>query len=327
MSIRAITDLVPPGKQKPDYYSTLSTRELQAIIRETHTLPLENLVNLGRTEIDIPNRRIWRDSFWKGSFARDTLLGWEERVVSSLHGTAAFYTGGRFWKRFDKIQDGRAYGHVVNYGVGFLPGKPVVMQLQYPDNRRSYVKRGDDVLLLRYRNAPYHAVYDVIKLLDRDNCIGVMHLGRFPTGIEFSTFVMTRNNYPFVKMAVPDHDRIFAGDHLRPPVTKEIVGSWRGYHVWFKHPDADMKNQFNLPLFRVEFTDSESGLRACARFTSIFASTMHACVQGEFLRLVCSTDSHHEICTLDGSTMLGRRIRNCGTDGPHTTLRYVLIPG
>ena len=69
--------------------------------------------------------------------------------------------------------------------------------MKYPDDNRPYVKKGDDVLLLNYTNAPYQMVYDTIKVIDEQNAIGVMHLGTFPNGIVFSTFVMARKNYPF----------------------------------------------------------------------------------------------------------------------------------
>ena len=126
---------------------------------------------------------------WKGSFAKDTLLGWEERVRTAGLGdsasrTAGRYAGGSFWKRFDEIKGEELKGHVVNYELHFLPGKPVVRKIAYPDNNRKYFTAGDDALLLTYTNEPYRIVYDLIKVIDANNCIGVMHLGKFPTGME-----------------------------------------------------------------------------------------------------------------------------------------------
>ena len=94
--------------------------------------------------------------------------------------------------------------------MDYLPGKPLVKQIKYPDSNRKFVKKGDDVLLLSYTNDPYRRVYDVIKAIDENNCLGVMHVGQFPTGVEVATFVMVRHNYPFEKMSVPDHHAIFA---------------------------------------------------------------------------------------------------------------------
>src|SRR5919108_5896255 len=69
-----VAEAVARGAETPDYFSTRPTVELQTILRETPTLPLATLLNHGGVEIDYANRRIWRDSFWKGSFAQDTLL-------------------------------------------------------------------------------------------------------------------------------------------------------------------------------------------------------------------------------------------------------------
>ena len=63
-------------------------------------------MNSGAVRIDFAQGRIFRDSFWKGSFAKDTLLGWEERVRGAVLDPAAaaagrVFAGGSFWKRFD----------------------------------------------------------------------------------------------------------------------------------------------------------------------------------------------------------------------------------
>jgi hypothetical protein len=68
------------GAETPDYFSTRPSTELQAILRDTPTQPLETLLNKGTVRIDFEKKRIFRDSFWKGSFAKNSLLGWEERV-------------------------------------------------------------------------------------------------------------------------------------------------------------------------------------------------------------------------------------------------------
>src|SRR5205823_229541 len=207
------------GAQVPDEFSTRPAQELQSILRDTPTQPLETLLNHGGVVIDYEYRRIWRDSFWNGSFDKDSLLGWEERFRNAglgggVAGTGSLFAGGSFWKRFDSIENGQATGYVVNYQIDFLPGKPVVKRVSYPDNNRKYFRAGDEALLLNYTNDPYRMVYDTFKAIDKNNCIGVMHLGEFPHGVEFATFVMARNNYPFEKMSVPDHQAIFNGDRV-----------------------------------------------------------------------------------------------------------------
>jgi len=161
------------GADTADFFSTLPTRDLQAILRSTQTLPIESLVNTGEVRIDAANQRVFRDIYWKGSFAADSLLGWEERMRSeSLHPEVyehgRIFAGGSFWKRFDRVESGVATGEVVNYDIQWLPGDPEVRAVPYPDSRRAYLQQGQEILLLHYRNDPYHQVYDTIKIVDRD---------------------------------------------------------------------------------------------------------------------------------------------------------------
>jgi len=78
------------------------------------------------------------------------------------------FAGGSFWKRFHRVESGVATGEVVNYDIQWLPGDPEVRAVPYPDSRRAYLQQGQEILLLHYRNDPYHQVYDTIKIVDRD---------------------------------------------------------------------------------------------------------------------------------------------------------------
>ena len=118
---------------------------------------------------------------------------------------------------------------MVNYELTALPGLPEVRMVNYPDNHRRYFKQGDPVLLLNYTNDPYKMVYDTIKVIDPQNAIGVMHLGTFPDGIEFATFVMARQNYPFENMSVPDADALFNDTRATVPTADAIAGDWDGH--------------------------------------------------------------------------------------------------
>jgi len=298
------------GAATPDEFSTQPTQQLQAVLRDTPTLPLETLLNHGGVEIDYTKRRIWRDCFWKGSFAKDTLLGWEERVRTAGLGedvskTAAVYAGGSFWKRFDTIEDNQALGYVVNYGLNCLPGRPVVTRVSYPDNNRKYLRAGDDVLLLNYTNDPYRMVYDLIKVIDQNNCVGVMHLGRFPDGLEFATFVMARDNYPFENMSVPDHQAIFNGDHVRVPAPAEIAGAWEGHIIFVTRPDISLLNQLNPVAFRLRFVPATSGAEARYQF-GLGAKQVQ--FTGEYAELIDAGGFRDEIRLIDNNTLIGQLI-------------------
>jgi len=211
-----VRDEVQRGADTPDFFSTLPAKDLQAILRSRTTLPIENLLNTGTVRIDLANQRIFRDIYWKGSFAADSLLGWEERVrTKALHPEVyehgKIFAGGSFWKRFDKVENGVATGEVVNYNIQWLPGDPEVRAVEYPDDQRAYLQKGQVILLLHYRNDPYRKVYDTIKIIDQNNALGVMHIGDFPNGSEFATFVMARHNYPFELATDDDRKRIAEG--------------------------------------------------------------------------------------------------------------------
>jgi cholesterol oxidase len=254
------------GAETPDFFSTRPAAEIQNILHDTPTLALGRLVNHGGVTIDWEKQRIYRDSFWKGSFAEDSLLGWEEKVRTSILGAGGetagrIFAGGSFWKRFDRVENGVASGYVVNYELSALPGLPQVRQIEYPDDNRRYFKKGDPVLLLNYTNPPYQMVYDTIKVIDDQNALGVMHLGTFPNGLEFATFVMARQNYPFENMSIPDHDAIFADPRAVTPQPGEIEGEWDGHLIFVATPDSTLLNQVNPVLFHAAFRGGAARFR------------------------------------------------------------------
>jgi hypothetical protein len=252
---------VARGADEPDSFSTQSSTDLQAILRDAQSLPLEALANTGLVRVDFDKQRIFRDSFWKGSFAKDALLGWEERVRDAVLGNDAeaagkTFAGGSFWKRFDAPQDGVAKGYVVNYELHAIPGLPEVLAVSYPDDHRRYFKKGDTVLLLIYKNDPYRMLYDTIKVIDAQNAIGVMHAGTFPDGVELATFVMSRQNYPFENMSVDDANALFTEPRATVPTPDGIAGNWDGHLILAPRADDTLLNQVSPVLFHADFQTS-----------------------------------------------------------------------
>ncbi|MCP5116285.1 MAG: hypothetical protein GY953_36110, partial [bacterium] len=277
------------GADTPDYFSDRPTPDLQAVLRDVATQPLDSLINTGDVRIDFEGKRIFRDSFWKGSFAKDTLLGWEERVRNGNLGddgakSGSLFAGGSFWKRFDKVENGVATGHVVNYEMQFLLGDPEVREASYPDSARRYFRQGDKLLLLNYKNHPYKIVYDTIKVIDRDSAVGVMHLGDFPNGMEFTTFVMERHNYPFENMAVEDHHRIFADPRVAPPTAAQLGGTWEGNLVLLTRPNISLLNQANPVAFRLGFHQAGDKVEGRYRI-GLLSGSMDPSFTDEFVRL------------------------------------------
>ena len=298
------------GATTPDYFSTRSTADLQAILRDTPTLDLARLVNTGEVRVDFDQRRIFRDCFWKGSFARDSLLGWEQRVRAALLGAdaetgARTFAGGSFWKRFDKVENGVAAGYVVNYEMAALPGLPEVHTVPYPDDNRRYFKKGDPVLLLTYTNDPYRMVYDTIKIIDEQNAIGVMHLGAFPNGVEFATFVMARQNYPFENMSVEDHDAVFAGPNTSVPSPAQLEGAWQGRLIFLNTPDTSLLNQVSPVILEGSF--QSRGAQADARYRiGLLSREAAAEATADLVMVRDATGLQAEIRMIDAETLIGR---------------------
>jgi hypothetical protein len=187
----------------------------------------------------------------------------------------------------------------VNYEIEWLPGDAEVREVIYPDDRRKYFHKGDKILLLHYRNQPYRIVYDAIKVIDEQDAIGVMHLGDFPNGVEFSAFVMARNNYPFEKMALQDHDLLFAHEQARTPALGDLAGTWTGTLVVQGRPNLSLLNQANPPLFRVTFGEAPDGLEARYRIGTEGSWP-------EVSRVLPRAEVQRDLRLIDGKTLLGR---------------------
>ena len=174
------------------------------------------------------------------------MIGGEERLGASVLGLAAGragqqFTRGSFWKRFDAA----GKGEVVNYDLHWLPGKPVLREVDYPNDGRRYFRKGDKVILLNYSNEPYRIVYDTMKAIDENNVIGVMHLGQFPDGIEFATFTMARHNYPFEQMSVEDFHLLAADPAARIPGAADLAGNWEGRLITLARPANSLLTRAN----------------------------------------------------------------------------------
>jgi hypothetical protein len=216
------------------------------------------------------------------------------------------YTGGSFWKRFDAVENGVATGHVVNYELAFLPGDPEVREVAYPDDNRKYFQKGDKILLLTYRNQPYRIVYDTIKVIDENNAIGVMHLGEFPNGMEFATFVMARHNYPFEKMSVEDHNLIFADPRTTVPELAQLEGEWEGHVVFLTRPSTSLLNQANPVAFRLGFRTTAEGKVEGRYRLALLSGGMEVERTAEFVQLMDFTAFHDEIRMIDAETLIGK---------------------
>ena len=224
---------------------------------------------------------------------------------------------------------------VVNYEIHQLPGDPQVREVAYPDNNRRYFKQGDNVLLLHYLNDPYKQVYDTIKVIDAQNAIGVMHLGDFPNGLEFATFVMARNNYPFEKMSVEDHQLLFADPHTSVPTAAQLPGQWNGSLIFVEHPNSTLLNQLNPVVFQLAFATQGAQLQARYKF-GLISTGAQVVMTPEFVRLSDFTAFQGEIRMIDNYTLIGKWVapdlssladplRNFVEPGPNQLTFYYIL--
>src|SRR5205807_7125363 len=134
-----------------------------------------------------------------------------------------------------------------------------------------------------------------IKVIDEQNAIGVMHLGTFPGGIDFATFVMARQNYPFENMSIPDHQALFADARATAPSPAGLEGHWDGRLIFLTTPDTSLLNQVSPVLFQVSFHTEN-------------AKTEAQCKAGpvEFAHVCDPAAIASEMRLLDGGTLLGK---------------------
>ena len=106
---------VARGAETPDFFSTRSSAELQKILRDTPTLRDREAGQHRRGDGRLRQAADLPRFLLEGSFAKDTLIGWEERVRDAALGNDAGaagknFAGGSFWKRFDPRAGRRGQG-------------------------------------------------------------------------------------------------------------------------------------------------------------------------------------------------------------------------
>jgi len=139
-------------------------------------------------------------------------------------------------------------------------------------------------------------VYDTIKVVDSQTAVGVMHFGTFPSGWEVATFVLARHNYPFAKMAVPDHELLFSHELASVPTTDLLANSkWDGHLIFLQTPDTSLLNQLNPIVFQVDFQGRGQEIQAQCRAGGM-----------EFQRSLDAVTLPAELRMIGPGTLLGR---------------------
>jgi hypothetical protein len=144
-------------------------------------------------------------------------------------------------------------------------------------------------------------------VLDDQNAVGVMHLGDFPNGLEFATFVMARNNYPFEKMSVEDHLSLFRDPRTSVPTPGQLEGQWNGSLIFVPRPNSTLLNQLSPVVFQVAFVAQGTQWRAQYKF-GLLTGASNLEMTPEFAKLNPFALFQDEIRMIDDETMIGRWI-------------------
>ena len=184
--------------------------QLDALFRDSSTLPLERFLNSGEHRIDVPRREVFNDVAWKGFLPKGLPLG--EMAARLATGYAK-----RFWK-----QKGTCLGETL-YAEGRVRVKHRLEEVTL-DRRTNDLDPGRYVILYYTDPVFEHMFYDVMKAVTDDIILYRGYSGRFPDGRRGWTAPLMRR-YPFAEMGVEDHRQL-----LRlgvAPARDALSGRWR----------------------------------------------------------------------------------------------------
>lgn len=210
-------DVMQPMDDRRQAALPVSTNELanwtgeqcDELFRNSNTLPIDILPNLGGHEIDVARREILNDASWKGFFSKGQPV-WD--FVARLE---AGYVK-RFW-----MDNGRLLGETV-----LVDGR---IRLQHALEAFTLDQPVNDLqpgryILLRYTDPVFENVfYDVMKAVTQDVILYRGYTGRFPNGRRGLTSPLMRR-YGFEQMGVDDHTKLFGTG--TPLEAEALTGSW-----------------------------------------------------------------------------------------------------
>jgi hypothetical protein len=196
----------------PNWLAQATNAELAEKFRGMTTLPLDQLMNAGGHQVDIPTRTIFNDEFYKGWLPKGTRLPLRDSMTRLATGYAK-----RFWKQ------GRRYlGETL-----YLDGRILV---HHSLEELTIDRPTDDLdpgqyILLRYTDPIFENIfYDVMRAGNDGVIVYGGYSGRFPGGTRGFTGVLMRR-YSFAQLGVRDHQQLFLkGDRVAPA---ELKGTWR----------------------------------------------------------------------------------------------------
>jgi hypothetical protein len=194
----------------PNALAVATDEQIDALFRESTTLPIERLVNTGTHRVDIASRTIFNDEHWKGYLPSDLQAG---DVMARLRTGYAK----RFWKK------GSRYLGETRYLQGNVLVKHSLEEIAL-DKTVNDLAPGRYVIL-HYTDLVFKNVfYDAMRIVDDNVIVYRGYAGAYPHGRRGFSGVLMRG-YTFAQMGVTDHKVL--SDAASSPKPDALGGSWR----------------------------------------------------------------------------------------------------
>ncbi len=183
--------------------------EVDQLYRRCPTLGIDEIVNSGVRRIDIANRRIYNDCYWKGFLPKGLLLG---ELAAHL------FTGynKKFWREDNNIVGATLF---VDDRVPLRHSLEEVVI----DQRTNDLDPGR-YILLRYIDPPFDIFYDMMKVVNENLIIYRGYTGEYPNGRRGFDGIAVRT-YGFDQMMVEDHREFFQNGAI--PQKEDLTGVWQ----------------------------------------------------------------------------------------------------
>ncbi len=187
----------------------LHDAELDLLFQRCPSMGIDELINTGQRRIDIANRRIFNDSYWKGFLPKGLILG---ELADGL------FTGynKKFWRERDKVSGATLYVDnriPLNHAL-----EEVVLE-----ERTNDLDPGR-YILVRYTDPPFDIFYDMLKIVNEGMIIFRGYTGEYPNGHRSFDGVGVRS-YGFDQMTVEDHRDLFQNGTM--PQKQDLQGIWQ----------------------------------------------------------------------------------------------------
>lgn len=265
-----------PNDCSPDQPMYCSRAELNDLFWNADPEPIDTLINEGGRRVDVTERTVSTDEYWRGFFPTDHIFTFVNRFAPI---PAGFHK--RFW------MEGNAYRGETTDADGVITGH---------NRLREVERRGRTYALLTYSDLQYKLFYDLLLPISEDVLIGKAYLGRFPYGIELLTFAMSRE-YGFDFLAPADHAALWEyGDAPEPSALTS--GPWQVQLV----SNAGLTD----PFFEFRFDTTDGELDMEWEVLDVWRGHSRTELEEDVLETFDFTHWHDEIRQLTDDFMVGK---------------------